>query len=208
MTEGAALGAFVLVSLVLLLTPGPAVAFVLTRSLAGGSRAGIISQAGLCAGLLVHVAATSLGLSALLVQSAGSLSLLRLLGAAYLLWLAIAAFRSREPLLQSRPSKGGPSPGRLFLDGFILDVVNPKPALFFLAFLPQFVEPGAAATAQILALGGLFVVLAFLTGSLYAALAGLAAPHLNGSRSLRRSLQWGSGLTYLALAAAAAGSSR
>jgi len=209
MIDAATLGTYVVVSLVLLVTPGPAVAFVLARSLAGGPRAGIVSQAGLCAGLLVHVVAASLGLSAVLMRSASALSVLRLLGAAYLVWLAVAAFRSGAPEAPIRRSTDRPPTVRLFLDGFVVDALNPKPAFFFLALLPQFIDPGAGSAAiQMVALGGLFVALAFLSGTLYAVVAGAAAARLEGSPRLRRWTRWGTGSIYLALATAAVASGR
>jgi threonine/homoserine/homoserine lactone efflux protein len=209
MIGAAPLGSYLLVSLALLLTPGPAVAFVLARSLAGGPKAGIVSQTGLCAGLLVHVGAAALGLSAVLMRSASALSAIRLLGAVYLVWLALAAFRREAPGAALRRSTDRPRSARLFLDGFAVDALNPKPAFFFLALLPQFVEPGAGSAAlQMVALGGIFVALAFLTGTLYAVVAGAAAARLEGSRRLRRWTRWGTGSIYLALATAAVASGR
>lgn len=196
------LSAFFVVSVVLLLTPGPAVAFVLARSLEGGRRAGILSQLGLCAGLLVHVVGATVGLSAVIAHSAFVFSALKYLGAAYLVWLGLRALTSSSStaIEHGDTTHALLSRKKLFLDGMLIDVLNPKPALFFLALLPQFVDPASGgAPWQMAFLGLLFVLLAFITGSLYAILAGTVAPRLQRSSRLQRATRWASGSVYIAL---------
>jgi threonine/homoserine/homoserine lactone efflux protein len=206
MVESTQILEFATATLILLMVPGPAVTFVLARSLAGGRRAGLISQSGLCAGLLVHVAAAVLGLSAVVTNSAVAFAVLKYVGAAYLIWLGVRALRSGDDTKEADPtSRSSLRPWRLFVDGFVIDAFNPKPALFFLAFLPQFVNPESAdLSRQIAALGVLFIVLAFATGALYALLAGSVAPRMKRSSRLRRRTRQASGMTYLGLGALAA----
>lgn len=171
MIETSALLTFVAASLVLLLLPGPGVLYVVARSLGQGRPAGIIAAAGLSVGALVHVMAAVIGLSAILLHSATAFTVIKYVGAAYLVWLAWQAFRmsTGSPDIRRLPAA---SARRIFLDGVVVSIFNPKIALFFLAFLPQFVSPQAgSATAQIAILGGLYAVLSFVSDSLYAILA-------------------------------------
>ncbi len=207
MLEEVSVGSFVAVATALLVTPGPAVAFVLARSLEGGRTAGLVSQLGLCAGLLVHVVGATLGLSAVIASSAWMFSILKYLGAAYLLWLGVRTLLARDRAARgsSPGSPTRPSRRRMFVDGFLIDALNPKPALFFLALLPQFVDPGAGEAAwQIAGLGLLFVLLALVTGSGYALAAGTLAGELEASPHLRRVSRWASGSVYLMLGGLAA----
>lgn len=169
----ATLLAFVAASLVLLITPGPGVMYVVTRSVSQGRRAGLVSVLGLSTGALLHVFAAVAGLSFLVARSATAFTVLKLAGAVYLVFLGIRSLRSRQParLTDIRPD----SLRRVFADGVIVSVLNPKIALFFLAFLPQFVRPdGAPASVQLLVLGGIYVALAIVTDGLYALLASRA----------------------------------
>lgn len=163
---------FIAASLVVLLIPGPGVLYVVARSLGQGYRAGLISVLGLSVGALAHVAAAAMGLSAILLTSAVAFEIVRALGAAYLIYLGLRL------LLDRRRSAGLPhtarqSDRRIFSEGVLVSLFNPKIALFFLAYLPQFVDPAAGAvTLQILLLGLLYVGLALLTDGGYALLAG------------------------------------
>ncbi len=154
---------FVAAALVVLLIPGPGVLYVITRSLSQGQGAGVVSVLGLSVGALVHVAAATVGLSAILLASATAFGIVKTLGAGYLVYLGI------RTLLASRATAGMPpttphSLSRLFTDGVVVSVLNPKIAVFFLAFLPQFVEPGRGAIPQqVLFLGLLYVALALVT---------------------------------------------
>jgi len=148
------LGLFVAAALVLLLTPGPAVLYIVTRSLDQGRRAGFVSVLGVHAGTLVHVAAAAAGLSAVLVASATAFRVVKYLGAAYLLYLGVRQLLSRVADPVEATLATPPHLRRAFIDGFVVNVLNPKTALFFLAFLPQFVTVSRGAVpAQIIGLG-------------------------------------------------------
>lgn len=204
MPETAHLLAFTGAALLLLLSPGPAVLFVVTRSVQLGRRAGLLATLGLSVGGLVHVVAAVVGLSAVIAASAELFTALKLLGAGYLVYLGIKTLAGRaEPAPEADTS---PSPGsRLFLDGLIVNVFNPKPALFFLAFLPQFVTPGGAPVQMQLAVLGLLLVgLGLVTDASYALLAGTARRFLVGRPRVWRAQRAVSGTVYLGLGLSAA----
>jgi threonine/homoserine/homoserine lactone efflux protein len=159
------LAVFLLASLVLAVTPGPGVIYVVSRTLAGGRRAGFASVGGGALGNLVNSAFASLGLAAVLAISARAFTAVKLAGAAYLIYLGIRELRRARRALpdEIRPPATGK---RIFRDGFLVALLNPKTALFFGAFLPQFVDP-ARALAQSLALGAAFVAIAVCTDMLY-----------------------------------------
>lgn len=163
---------FVVAALVVLLIPGPGVLYIVERSLSQGRRAGLVSVLGLSVGALVHVGAATAGLSAILLTSATAFGVVKALGAGYLIYLGIRTLFARHPSAGVEASTPC-SLYRLFTDGVIVSVLNPKIAVFFLAFLPQFVEPSRGAVPQqVLLLGVLYVVLALLTDGAYAFLAG------------------------------------
>src|SRR5258708_7720161 len=152
---------FLLAALGLLLIPGPSVLYILTRNAAQGRRAGLASVAGIDLASLTHAVAATLGLSALLLTSALAFSVVKYLGAAYLIYLGVRTLLARA----ESPQNHVPAPSsfsRLCAQGFLVQLLNPKTALFFYAFLPQFVDPArGAVTGQILVFGVLFVLLAF-----------------------------------------------
>jgi threonine/homoserine/homoserine lactone efflux protein len=153
MIDTATLIAFSIAALFLLIIPGPGIMYLLVRSISQGRKAGFISSLGLSAGTLVHVLATTLGLSAVLLTSAVAFNVVKSLGALYLVYLGIQAILDRKPLQLTKPVKAV-SLSQLFTDGFIVSVFNPKIAMFFIAFLPQFVAPTAGnTTLQMLNLG-------------------------------------------------------
>jgi len=167
--------AFGAASLVLLLLPGPAVLYIVIRSAGQGTRAGLVSVAGIHMGTLVHIAAAMVGLSAVLATSATAFAIVKLLGAAYLVWLgvrSIVAYKNEARELD----KTTLAPRRLrsvFVDGFVLNLLNPKTAIFFLSFVPQFVNPQATnAATHVAVLGAVFIGLGLLTDGAYAAAAG------------------------------------
>jgi len=205
--DPARLGLFVVAALVLLLTPGPAVLYIVTRSLDQGRRAGLVSVLGVHAGTLVHVAAAAAGLSAVLAASATAFGVLKYLGAAYLVYLGVRQLLSRAAA--SVDTAPAPRPlRRAFLDGFVVNVLNPKTALFFLAFLPQFVTVArGAAPSQIVCLGVLFVTLGMITDGLYALTAGAAAQWLRAGRGIALTRRWIPGTMYVGLGLATALSS-
>jgi threonine/homoserine/homoserine lactone efflux protein len=198
------LGLFVVAALVLLVTPGPAVLYIVARSIDQGRRAGVVSVLGVHAGTLVHVAAAAAGLSAILAASATAFTLVKYLGAAYLIYLG--ARRLFGPSTATAPAERGERRlGRVFLDGVIVNVLNPKTALFFLAFLPQFADVSRGAIgAQILTLGMIFVMMGLITDGLYALTAGTAALWLRGNPRFATSERWISGSMYIGLGMAAA----
>jgi threonine/homoserine/homoserine lactone efflux protein len=146
-------GLFVVASLVLLLTPGPAVLYIVARSIKQGRAAGLVSVLGIHLGTIVHITAAAVGLSALIVSSALAFAIIKYLGAAYLIWIGIRTFVAKDsdseaPTVPAEPLR------RVFRDGFVVNLFNPKTAIFFLAFLPQFVDPARGALHwQILFLG-------------------------------------------------------
>jgi threonine/homoserine/homoserine lactone efflux protein len=207
MPDATTYGLFILASLALTLVPGPAVLYIVARSVEGGRPAGLISVLGIGAGGFVHVAFAALGLSALLVSSATAFAVVKWLGVAYLISLGIGRLLARDEE-EAAPTVGNEPLRRVFSQGVIVNVLNPKTALFFLAFLPQFVDPSrGAVTAQIALLGTTFVVFALCTDGLYALLSGTAADWLrrkSEGRRLRRAARYVSGSVYLALGAATA----
>lgn len=207
MPDLASLGLFVVAALVLLLTPGPAVLYIVARSLEQGRRAGLVSMLGIHVGTLVHVAAAAAGVSALLAASATAFTLVKYVGAAYLVYLGVRRMLDRRPVLPS-DRRDGRRLRRAFLDGVVVNVLNPKTALFFLAFLPQFVDVSRGAVGvQILGLGLVFVMLGLVTDGGYALTAGTAAHWLRGRPRFLSSERWISGGMYIGLGLAAAVSS-
>jgi threonine/homoserine/homoserine lactone efflux protein len=175
---------FISTALVLLVIPGPAVFYILGRSIGQGRGAGLLSALGVGVGSLFHTAAAAVGLSALLMSSATAFSAVKYLGAAYLIYLGVQKLRQDESAGLSETAPRAKL-SRIFLQGIVVNVLNPKAALFFFAFLPQFVEPSRGHVAgQILFLGVLFAVLGVTSDSLWALSAGTVA-HL-----LRRNARW------------------
>jgi threonine/homoserine/homoserine lactone efflux protein len=194
---------FAAASALLVLVPGPAVIYIVTRSVQHGRAAGLVSMLGIEAGGLVHVAAAAIGLSAVLASSATAFNVVRYAGAAYLVYLGVRALLGRdgaEPL--SAPDHGR---RRMFWNGVLVNVLNPKTALFFLAFLPQFVDPERGSVAlQAGVLGVCFVSVAFVLDGGYALLAGSAGHRLREGVRTRKMLERMSGGVYLGLGAFAA----
>ena len=154
---------FVTAAVLLNLSPGPDIAFILGQTVRGGRRAGFAAMGGIWSGALVHVVFAAAGLSAILANSALAFSVVKWVGAAYLIWLGIAALRSKGAMYQTDSAKAVKSPFMILKQGMIVSLLNPKVAIFFLAFLPQFVESGAGpAWAQLLLHGVLIIVVAAL----------------------------------------------
>jgi len=171
MLDTSALAVFLVASLVLLLTPGPAVLYIIARSIDQGRGAGIASVLGVAFGTMVHVVGAALGLSTLLVKSAVAYTVVKYLGAAYLVYLGIRRLRGAD----AEPAGGRTerSLRRIFTQGIWVNVFNPKTALFFLAFLPQFVDVDRGAVVlQFLVLGAVFVAIGLVTDGCYALAAG------------------------------------
>lgn len=205
-TPGAAnLGLFISAALVLLLIPRPAVLYIVARSVEQGRLAGFVSDLGIHTATLVHVAAASLGLSAILASSALAFSVVKYAGAAYLIWLGLRKLFGRVAPAGLDGTVRRQSYRQLFRDGFIVNLLNPKTALFFLAFLPQFVEPARGQVAtQIAVLGLLFVVIGLVTDGCYALVAGSAGSFLRRSRGYLKAERWVSGTLFIGLGLTAA----
>jgi threonine/homoserine/homoserine lactone efflux protein len=199
----ASLGLFVAAALALLLVPGPAVLYIVAKSVDQGRSAGLVSVLGVHVGSLVHVSAAAVGLTSLLVSSATAFSVVKYAGAAYLIYLGVRALLSREP---GKDVEVRRAPLRTLLrQGAVVNILNPKTALFFLAFLPQFVDPDAGYVALQLAFFGLvFVALGLVTDSLYALAAGTAGGWLRTSRYFVGARRWVSGTVFIGLGLATA----
>jgi threonine/homoserine/homoserine lactone efflux protein len=211
-TPGAAnLGLFIGAALVLLLVPGPAVLYIVARSVEQGRLAGFVSDLGIHAATLVHVLAAALGLSALLASSALAFNVVKYVGAAYLVWLGLKKIFGRVESPDITVASNRTPYTQLFREGFIVNLFNPKTALFFLAFLPQFVDVSRGHIAtQIVFLGLLFTLLGLVTDGCYALAAGTAGRWLKRSRVYLRFERYVSGvlLIGLGLTAALAGNNK
>jgi threonine/homoserine/homoserine lactone efflux protein len=194
-----AFAVFLPAALVLLAIPGPAVLYIVATSVEGGRRNGLLSVAGVHLGSLVHIAAAVVGLSALIVSSAIAFSAVKYVGAAYLVFVGIRKLLGKDEPLEAE-ERAPRSGRRVFSQGVVVNVLNPKTALFFLAFLPQFVDVGRGAIgAQILALGVVFVLLGLMTDGAYALMAGTAAQWLRTQPRFLASERWISGGMYIGL---------
>ena len=187
-------------ALILAITPGPAVLYIAARSMHQGRAAGLVSAAGIQTGTLFHIAAAAFGLSAILMKSAIAFEAIRYAGAAYLIWMGVKALRAKDDVavqgVTAEPL------GRIFRTGVAVNLLNPKTALFFFAFLPQFVDATrGAAWLQILILGVVFMTIASASDAMYAVLAGTAGGWLRSRMKLTR---WISGVVYIALGVTAA----
>ena len=195
----ARLPAFVLSALVLLITPGPAVLYIVARSIDQGRRTGLVSVLGVELGNSVHVAAAALGLSAILLASTLAFSIVKFAGAAYLVYLGIRTLL--RPAVSGLAQAGGPPDlRRAFSQGIVVAVLNPRTALFFLAFLPQFVDlTRGHVSQQFLLLGFLFIGMALITDSLYALLSNAAGSWLRRSAWFPRFQRYLTGTVYICL---------
>lgn len=170
------LSAFLVASFILAVTPGPGVFYVVTRSLLQGRRSGLASVAGVALGNLGNAFGASLGLAALFAVSSFAFTVVKYAGALYLVYLGVQALRAPRAEMAA-----GPPParvGRIFRDGFVVALLNPKTAMFFAAFLPQFMSAAAPSMVQSMTLGALFVAMAAVTDTGYALTAGTVAPML------------------------------
>ena len=197
--------AFTSTTLLLLLIPGPTVLFVVSRTVQLGLRPGLVGALGVECGSLLHAGAATVGLSALVARSDTTFTLVKYAGVAYLVCLGWRQLRSNDHGAEKSSARSSTSAGASFIQGLVVEVLNPKTALFFLAFLPQFVDPLAGrVTLQIGILGGLFVALALAVDASFAVLASGIGRHLTGSMRARR-VDQASGLILFGLAAVAVG---
>ncbi|WP_309569732.1 LysE family translocator [Deinococcus sp.] len=190
---------FAVAALALLLIPGPSVLYIVARSMQQGRRAGLVSALGVQTGGLVHVLAATVGISALVLSSALLFSVLKFAGAAYLIVLGIRTLLSRDEVLDVALPPAPPL-SRIYWQGATVNALNPKTAIFFLAFLPQFVHPGHGPVwVQTLTLGLEFLALASVTDSTYALLAGSVGRKLRGNRVFARRQKYVTGSVYALL---------
>ncbi|MDU0340544.1 LysE family translocator [Bosea rubneri] len=196
---------FVGAALALLVIPGPAVLYLVGRSIEQGRTAGLVSILGIHTATLVHVAAAALGLSALLASSALAFGIVKYAGAAYLIWLGLRKLFARASVDTSDTFTAPPASRHLFREGFVVNLLNPKTALFFLAFLPQFIDVGRGHVGmQIAFLGSLYTVLGLLTDGMYALAAGTAGNWLRRSRLYLQVERYVSGTLLVGLGVTAA----
>ncbi len=204
MPDPSRLALFVGAALLLLVVPGPSVLYIVTQSVSHGRRAGIASVAGITTGTLVHIAAATVGLSALLASSAVAFDVVKYLGAAYLIVIGLRRLAGLERAQEER-ARATRSLGRLYRQGIVVNTLNPKTALFFLAFLPQFVDPSrGVAWVQVLLLGLLFATLGFLSDGAWAMVAGTLGDRLRRSRHFPAVQRYVSGSVFVGLGAVAA----
>jgi threonine/homoserine/homoserine lactone efflux protein len=203
MPDAATLALFSLAALALIVVPGPAVLYIVARGVDQGRRADVVSALGIAAGSAVHVAAATAGISALVVSSARAFELVKYAGAAYLVVLGVRRLLTRDDVAREQPER---VPLRsVFTQGVIVNVLNPKTALFFLAFLPQFVDPDAGSVAlQTTILGVTFAVLALASDSLYGLAAGSLGGALRRSTGFLRAQRYVSGSVFVGLGLATA----
>jgi threonine/homoserine/homoserine lactone efflux protein len=192
---------FAAAAMALIVVPGPAVLYIVAQSIDRGRLAGVVSALGVAVGGLVHVTAAAVGLSSLLVSSATAFNVVKYAGAAYLIGLGLWTILRRpdEPALEIPRER---KLSRRFWQGVVVNILNPKTALFFFAFLPQFVDPDkGSAAVQIGVLGLVFVVLAVASDSMWALAAGTASERLRGNRRFLAVQRYVSGSVFCGLGA-------
>lgn len=203
--SAAHISAFAAAGFVLLLVPGPAVLYIVGRSVEQGRLAGVVSVLGITTGTLVHVAAAVVGLSALITSSVLAFSIVKFAGAAYLIYIGVRRLLSRsDPPVEvlSLPRR---SLWRLYSDGFIVNLLNPKTALFFLAFLPQWIDAAKGGVpSQIAFLGLLFAGMGLLSDGTYALLAGTAGGWMRRRRGFLKAERFVTGGVFIGLGVTAA----
>jgi threonine/homoserine/homoserine lactone efflux protein len=204
MPTASTIGLFLLAATALAVVPGPAVAYIVTQSIDQGRRAGLVSALGVASGGLVHVAAATVGLSALIASSATAFTVVKLVGAAYLIVVGIRRIlagdsEETEPRALRAPLR------RIYRQGVIVNVLNPKTALFFLAFLPQFVDPQRGAVwPQVAVLGVSFVSVAVLSDMTYALVSDAIAGRIRRTGTGAKVRRWLTGGVFVALGVTAA----
>jgi threonine/homoserine/homoserine lactone efflux protein len=200
------IAAFATASVVLLLIPGPAVLYIVNRSVSDGRRAGLAAATGLALGNLVHALAAAVGLSAVIATSAAAFNAVKWLGASYLVWVGIRTLLKAPPPID--PTQPGVSARRAFSQGVVVNVLNPKVALFFLSFLPQFLHADhGRAGLQALVLGIVFVLIGLCTDSGYSLLASGLRDILLRGRTLPFVRRWVAGSVFILLGVVAASAS-
>jgi threonine/homoserine/homoserine lactone efflux protein len=190
--NGTSFTLFLLAALVIAAIPGPGIFYVAARTLSGGKRAGIASTFGTALGGLVHVIAGAVGVSALILASAELFTALKFVGALYLVWLGVKTFREARHLLPEQAVTAGTQ--RVFREGVLVEALNPKTAVFFLAFIPQFIDPAGYVALQFMSLGLISVALNTLADVVVVMMAATARTGLARHPNLLQRLRQGSGL--------------
>lgn len=191
---------FVAASLAVIVAPGPDNVYVLTRGVAQGREVALASAWGMCSGLLFHTILAALGLSAILARSAMAFSVVKYAGAVYLIYLGLRALLSKEEFVPSAESVPAANLRSFFLRGLTMNLLNPKVAVFFLAFLPQFASPASdGAALRLLALGLVFALLSVIVFSAIAHFSGILGDRLNKTSWLANALQWLTGCVLIGL---------
>lgn len=199
--EPGTLFTFALGALALILVPGPNVMFIVTQSVTRGRQAGLVSALGVEIGSVVHVTAAVLGLSAVLASSATAMTVIKFGGAAYLVFLGLRVLFDRSAVHEDVLAPQERHLSRLFLHGFLVNLFNPKVALFFLAFLPQFVDPSrGSVAAQLMLLGLVFCSVGFCCDSIYAIVSGKGGAWIRGQGNFGRYQRYFTAIVYFALA--------
>jgi threonine/homoserine/homoserine lactone efflux protein len=203
MPNWSSLSLFIAAALILVFMPGPNTLYIIARSIQQGRWAGIVSSLGVQVGTLFHIAAAAFGLSALLLSSALAFNVVKYAGAAYLIYLGVKTLLTKETidpvLLQKTRLR------RVFYQGVIVNLLNPKTALFFFAFLPQFIDPARGIIAmQIILLGTILMILGILSDLSYALAAGSIGNWLRGNLGFLRAQRYFAGSVYIGLGAATA----
>ncbi len=199
MPDTANLLAFIAASALLGITPGPDIIYVVMRGAAQGPRAGLAAAAGLCTGIVGHIALCAAGLSAIIAGSATAFTVIKIAGAAYLVWLGIALWRSRGGIDLSGNATVQPIAG-IYRQSIVMNLLNPKVALFFLAFLPQFVTPdGAPVALQLAVLGLIFMAVSFVVMGAAGLAGGQVRRLLARNDRAGRWLERGAGTVLIAL---------
>jgi threonine/homoserine/homoserine lactone efflux protein len=193
---------FGLAALILTASPGPGVLYVSARSLAQGRRAGFASMLGIESGEVVWILAAATGVAALLATSSSALGVMRFAGAAYLIYLGVQRWRRAEELEAPEPAHLG----RIFAQGFVTQLLNPKVAVFFVAFLPQFLDPSRPVAPQVAVLGALYIAIAIAVDACYVLMAAAVSQRFMRSRIAQRRAGRAAAATYVALGIAAAAS--
>ena len=197
------LALFVAASLAVIVAPGPDNIYVLTRGIAQGRKVALASAWGMCSGLLFHTTLAAVGLSAILARSAGALSLVKYIGAAYLVYLGIRALLSREEFSPSVEKIFTVKLRNFFLQGLTMNLLNPKVAVFFMAFLPQFVSPSVGtaggAALRLVALGLVFALLSVVIFSAIALFSGVVGDRLSRNPRFATALQWSTAFVLVGL---------
>ena len=203
MLDWSKLSLFLSVATVLVFMPGPNTLYIIARSIQQGRLAGFVSSLGVQVGTMVHIAAASLGLSALLVSSAVAFNVVKYAGAGYLIVVGIKTLLTKENIEPAKVRKA--ALGRVFQQGIVVNLLNPKTALFFFAFLPQFIDVARGAVGlQVVLLGSILIFLGTLSDSIYALASGSIGNGLRGNLKFLRAQRYFAGSVYIGLGAATA----